>query len=196
MSRRSDRVSPKGDDMDISSDDEDLVDSPSLHDLGGPFLMDFCRKASTAFFHEYGLISHQINSFNDFIENGIQNVFDSFEDIIVEPGYDPSKKSESDWHYALVSFGKVTLDRPQFSGDKLAECGKESLNLLPRHARLQNMTYSSRMKVNIHFQVNMQFVAGAEILIMQVFLFLLMHDSLQCTVMSTSQHAILQYCRA
>ncbi|KAF8033532.1 hypothetical protein BT93_D2200 [Corymbia citriodora subsp. variegata] len=143
-------------DMDISSDDEELVDSPSLHDLGEPFLVDFCRKASTAFFHEYGLISHQINSFNNFIKNGIQNVFDSFGDIVVEPGYDPSKKGESDWCYALVRFGKVTLDRPQFSSEKLAERGKEYLNLLPRHARLQNMTYSSKMKVNIQFQVYTQ----------------------------------------
>lgn len=156
MGKRSDGVSLNGDEMDMSSDDEELVDSASLHDLGEPFLMDFCRKASTAFFHEYGLISHQINSFNDFIENGIQNVFDSFGDIMVEPGYDPSKKGESDWRYALVRFGKVTLDRPQFSGDKLAECGKDYLNLLPRHARLQNMTYSSRMKVNINLQVYTQ----------------------------------------
>ncbi|KAI6673197.1 hypothetical protein NL676_001103 [Syzygium grande] len=53
MGRRSDGVSLHGDDMNISSDDEELVDSPSLRDLGEPFLMDFCRKASTAFFHEY-----------------------------------------------------------------------------------------------------------------------------------------------
>ncbi|GKC29573.1 hypothetical protein Tco_1036867 [Tanacetum coccineum] len=33
-------------------------------------------------------------------------------------------------------------------GDKFsADCGKEYLELLPRHALLQNMTYSARMKV-------------------------------------------------
>ena len=74
----------------------------------------------------------------------------------MEPGYDPSKKGENEWKYASVKFGKVTLERPRFwTGDKFsADSGKEFLNLLPRHARLQNMTYSSRMKVQIHVQVS------------------------------------------
>ncbi|KAI4367941.1 hypothetical protein MLD38_016562 [Melastoma candidum] len=137
--------------MDI--DDEELFEPPSFEDLGEAFLIDFCRKASSSFFREYGLISHQIKSFNDFTKNGIQRVFDSFGEMIVEPGYDPSKKG-ADWCYARVRFGKVTLERPQFyAGEKLNENGKGFLTLLPRHARLQNMTYSSRMTVNIHFQI-------------------------------------------
>ncbi|RVX19715.1 DNA-directed RNA polymerases IV and V subunit 2 [Vitis vinifera] len=71
--------------------------------------------------------------------------------IPVEPGYDPSKRGEGDWRYASVRFGKVTLERPRvWAGES---DGKESLNFLPRHARLQNMTYSSRMKAQVHFQL-------------------------------------------
>lgn len=148
-----------------SDDEMEIDDEESVNDLGEAFLLNFCRKASTAFFHEYGLISHQIDSFNDFIRNGIQRVLDSFGDIVVEPGYDPSKKGDAEWRYALVRFGKVTLDRPQFwAGDKLAESGRGYLNLLPRHARLQNMTYSSRMKVNILFQVKLITASNPEIL--------------------------------
>lgn len=141
--------------------DEDDMDSSAIHDLSEPFLRDFSRKAATAFFNEYGLISHQINSFNDFIQNGLQKVFESFGDLIVEPGYDPSRKGENDWRYALVRFGKVSLGRPQFwAGEKLAESGKGNLNLLPRHARLQNMTYSSKMKVDMFFQVTSRASCG------------------------------------
>jgi len=115
-----------------------------------------CRKASMSFFEQYGLISHQINSYNDFIKSGIQNVFDSIGEIIVDSGYDPSKKRDNEWRHASVKFGKVTLERPRFwTGDKFAaDSGKEFLDLLPRHARLQNMTYSSRMKLQIHYQVS------------------------------------------
>ncbi|OVA01264.1 DNA-directed RNA polymerase [Macleaya cordata] len=111
-----------------------------------------------SFFNEFGLISHQINSYNEFIKNGIQKLFDSIPEITVEPGFDPSKKGEGEWKYASVSFGKVTLERPTFwTGEKpQAENKKEYLNLLPRHARLQNMTYSSRMKVEVNVQIYTQ----------------------------------------
>ncbi|KAK9947904.1 hypothetical protein M0R45_003500 [Rubus argutus] len=136
------------DSMDI--DDDELDDSTSIHDLGEVNLKDFCKEASISFFNEYGLISHQINSYNDFVENGIQRVFDSFGEILVDPGYDPSKKGDTDWRYASVRFGKVTLNRPCFWGG--SDNDKE-YNMLPRHARLQNMTYSARMKVNVTLEV-------------------------------------------
>lgn len=136
-------------DMDI--DDDEVIELTDIHDLGEEFLKIFCKEASMCFFNDYGLISHQINSYNDFISNGIQRVFDSFGEMTVEPGYDPSKKGESEWRFASVRFGKVTVDQPSFWGG-LGE-GKE-LNMLPRHARLQNMTYASKMKVNVHVQVN------------------------------------------
>jgi uncharacterized membrane protein len=148
MSSKAEKFS-NGVEMEI--DDDDFLELNSIYDLGEKFLKTFCKKAAMSFFNEYGLISHQINSYNDFIKNGIQKAFDSFGEIIVEPGYDPSKKGEGEWRYASVRFGKVTLDQPSFWGGD--GNGKE-YNMLPRHARLQNMTYSSRMKVNIHVQVN------------------------------------------
>ncbi|XP_057957575.1 DNA-directed RNA polymerases IV and V subunit 2 [Malania oleifera] len=151
MSSKSGKL-PNGVEMDTDEDEE--VDFVGVHELGEEFLKNFCRKASSVFFREYGLISHQINSYNDFINNGIQNVFDSIGEIRVEPGYDPSKKGENEWRYASVKFGKVTLERPRFwAGQKFVDSDREYLNLLPRHARLQNMSYSSRMKVQIHVQV-------------------------------------------
>ncbi|KAG5563017.1 hypothetical protein RHGRI_005684 [Rhododendron griersonianum] len=145
-------------DMLIDTDDDELMDPTSIHDLGAEFLKNVCRKVSMSFFDQHGLISHQINSYNEFIKTGVQNVFDSIGEVIVEPGYDPSKKGDNEWRFASVKFGKVTLERPRFwTGDKFsADSGKEFLDLLPRHARLQNMTYSSRVKVQIHVQVYTQ----------------------------------------
>ncbi|KAF5187618.1 Dna-directed rna polymerase subunit beta [Thalictrum thalictroides] len=135
-------------------DDEDLED---LDDV--PFteavLNKFCKEASRSFFSEYGLISHQINSYNDFVDNGIQALVDSIGEINVEPGYDPSKKGggESGWRRARIKFGKVKITKPMFwTGDK-AVCGNKELKFLPRHARLQKMTYSARMKVEVEYEV-------------------------------------------
>ncbi|CAA2987375.1 DNA-directed RNA polymerases IV and V subunit 2-like [Olea europaea subsp. europaea] len=157
--------------MDIDDDDMYFDDSDSdgeaescLRELGKEFLKGFCKKTSTAFFEQYGLISHQINSYNDFIKHGIQQMFDSIGEIVVEPGYDPSKRGDGDWRYASLKFGKVTLEQPTFwTGEKFsADGGKEFLEMYPRHARLQNMTYSSRIKVETHLQVYSKNVARSD----------------------------------
>lgn len=144
------------DDVDFNySDSDDEVDC-ALQEVDKGFLKSFCKKASTAFFEQYGLISHQINSYNDFVKHGMQQVFDSIGEIMIEPGYDPSKRGDGEWRRATLKFGKVTLDRPTFwTGEKFSSTdgAKEFLDLLPRHAHLQNMTYSSRIKVETHLQV-------------------------------------------
>jgi DNA-directed RNA polymerase-4/5 subunit 2 len=55
---------------------------------------------------------------------------------------------------ASVRFGKVNLDKPNFWSGESGDGNGNEYNMLPRHTRLQNMAYSSRMKVNIHVQVN------------------------------------------
>ncbi|XP_071709446.1 DNA-directed RNA polymerases IV and V subunit 2-like [Rutidosis leptorrhynchoides] len=122
------------------------------HDLSEEFLEDFCKNASTSFFTKYGLLSHQINSYNDFVKSGIQSVFDSFGEINMQSEYDPVNETAA--KYVTVKFGKVSLERPMFwAGEGFST---ENLRLLPRHARLQNITYSARMSVQIQIQVYTQ----------------------------------------
>ncbi|GAY44346.1 hypothetical protein CUMW_081450 [Citrus unshiu] len=123
-------------------DDNEFTDPSSIHDLGEEFLKTFCRKAVMSFFKEYGLVSHQINSYNEFIKNGLQTAFDSFGVT------DPSKKGEGQWRYASMRFGQVTLDKPSFFAGERGDVQ----DMLPWHAKLQNMTYSPWMKVNVNFR--------------------------------------------
>ncbi|XP_050230997.1 DNA-directed RNA polymerases IV and V subunit 2-like [Mercurialis annua] len=128
-----------------------------INDVVG--LKDFCKKAATMFFNEYGLISHQINSYNNFIHNGLQKTLNSFGDLVVEPGYDPSKKTDNEWRHASVKFGELSLEKPSFWG---GNDGSDEHNMLPRHARLQNMTYSSRIKVNVSVEVYVQKIVRSD----------------------------------
>ena len=113
----------------------------------------FCKEATRAFISENGLVSHQINSFNDFVSHGLQELIDSIGEITVEPDYDPSNKDGA-WKYASVKFGKVTLEEPVFMVEN-SDLAVQDLKLKPRHARLQKMTYSSRMNVEMTVQVRM-----------------------------------------
>lgn len=130
--------------------DEDDQDLYKLSEVGKENLQSLCKKAAVLFFDEYGLISHQINSYNEFISHGLQNVFDSFGELNIDPGFDPSKKGDRDWRYASVRFGKVTLHKPTFFG---GEGNVREFKMLPRHARLQRMTYSSKITVEVHVKV-------------------------------------------
>lgn len=150
--------------FDMDLDVDDYMDKSNVKDLGEEALKNLCKKASTSFFETYGLISHQINSFNEFTKTGIQHVLDSIGEINVEPGFDPSKKGESEWKYASIKFGKVNLERPRFwTGDKFSVDNQvEFLDLLPKHARLQNMTYSSRIKVHVDVQIYTQSLSRSD----------------------------------
>ncbi|CAI0405806.1 unnamed protein product [Linum tenue] len=151
---------------DLFDDDDDDDDNnggenmQKLKEIGEVNLTNFCRKAATQFFNEYGLISHQINSYNDFISNGLQRVFDSFGEILIEPGYDPSKRGDGEWRHASVKFGKVTVEKPTFWAESDSE--KMERKLLPRDARLQNMTYAARIKVEVTFQVYTPKLIGSD----------------------------------
>ncbi|KAI3955226.1 hypothetical protein MKW98_020859 [Papaver atlanticum] len=134
-----------------------LTDEP-IH-LSEELLNKFYKDVSVSFFEQYGLINHQIESYNQFVKHGIQKLFDSIPVIEVEPNYDPSKKGQGEWKHANVTFGKVMLDKPMFwTGEKFTkDDNKEQyLKLLPKHARLQNMTYSARMRVCVKLEVYTQ----------------------------------------
>ncbi|KVI09777.1 DNA-directed RNA polymerase, subunit 2 [Cynara cardunculus var. scolymus] len=151
--------------MDTYCNNNGIMESKLTPDLSEKLIEDFCKKASTSFFEQHGLISHQINSYNDFLRNGIQNVFDSLGEINVQPGHDPSE-NETVRRYASVKLGTVTLERPMFwAGENFStESGSEYLILLPKHARLQNITYSSRMSVQIQYEVYTQETVESDIL--------------------------------
>ncbi|XP_043716099.1 DNA-directed RNA polymerases IV and V subunit 2-like [Telopea speciosissima] len=142
--------------MDVDKSGE--VGTSEAPELSEELLSKFRREASKLFFNEYGLIGHQIDSYNDFVERGIQKVFDSVGEITVEPGFDPSKKGkgQGDWRYASVSFGEITFEKPMFWTAGSGTDDNKLLKLMPWHARLQHMSYSGRLKVKIKVQVYTQ----------------------------------------
>ncbi|MDL2270191.1 DNA-directed RNA polymerase subunit B'' [Methanobrevibacter sp. OttesenSCG-928-I08] len=81
-----------------------------------------------AFFNKYDLVDHHIKSYNDFVNNRIQNIIDITEPITLENG-----------KYTLKT-GKVSIEKP-FT--KEAD-GSKSM-IFPTEARLRNLNYSAHM---------------------------------------------------
>lgn len=81
-----------------------------------------------AFFDEYDLVDHHIKSYNDFVNNRIQNIIDITEPITLEDG-----------KYTLKT-GKVRIVKPFTK-----EADGSRSTIYPTEARLRNLNYSAHM---------------------------------------------------
>ncbi|TVU42988.1 hypothetical protein EJB05_09417, partial [Eragrostis curvula] len=86
------------------------------------------------------------------LESQLTLIFQAWRrEIKVEPDYNPANKAGA-WKHATVKFGRVELDEPEFLVEN-CDLDEEKLKLKPKHARLQKMTYASRMKVEMTVEV-------------------------------------------
>ena len=105
-----------------------------------------CWKVASAYFKQFGLVSQQINSFNNFIRKNIQEIIDDNKTIIIKPDikYNNNVDQQRSKSYEL-EFGQATIeDFPHFKESK-----KENKILFPHEARIRNIDYSSNLYVDI-----------------------------------------------
>ncbi|RDX73719.1 DNA-directed RNA polymerases IV and V subunit 2, partial [Mucuna pruriens] len=71
-------------------------------------------------------IFHQISSYNYFVHSSSQKTFDSSDDLVVTPDFNPSKEGDNElYRYASVKLDKVKLDKPKFWGRRRQHRGKK-----------------------------------------------------------------------
>ena len=105
-----------------------------------------CWKVASAYFKQYGLVSHQIHSFNNFIKKKIQEIIDDNNLIIIKPEikYDRNVEEQESKSYEL-EFGKATIEEcPHF-----LENNNKNHILFPHEARIRNIDYSSNLFINM-----------------------------------------------
>lgn len=109
-------------------------------------------KVLRGYFEEVGIISHQIDSYNNLINNGLQKIFSEVSDIVVDPGSESeektllkkkSKKEEVEKKY-VVRFGQVYTDKPC-----VVEEDRTINHLTPMEARTRDIFYESQISVDI-----------------------------------------------
>lgn len=92
----------------------------------------------TAFFEEKGLVRQQLDSFNEFVSNTMQEIIDESPEIVVKPesqhGPGGAEHGMEDREYR-IKFGQIYLSKPQ-----VTEVDQEFQNLFPKEARLRNLT--------------------------------------------------------
>ncbi|MEW5307138.1 MAG: hypothetical protein WDW38_002209 [Sanguina aurantia] len=100
----------------------------------------------SSFFNEKGLVRQQLDSFNEFVGNTIQEIVDETPEIVIKPEsqYVPGAEEAGEEKEYIVKFGQIYLSTPV-----VAESDGDTKTLYPREARLRNLTYSAPMYVDM-----------------------------------------------
>ena len=106
-----------------------------------------CFKVIGSFFESKGLVSMQIESFNEFMRSTMQDLVNeqksiTLDQMVPQDEQDPNpiviKRHE-------VLFGKISLSSPT-----VTEGEGTTMDLMPNEARLRGLTYASAVYVNMH----------------------------------------------
>ena len=97
--------------------------------------------------HLKRLVRHQIESYNDFVNNQIQNTIEMFNTVSVASEHDYCRKSRKNKLEMEITFDKFNLYRPQ-----IHENNGATKIMFPHDARSRNFTYASTMTIDINIR--------------------------------------------
>ncbi|KAK3201812.1 hypothetical protein GRF29_164g748100 [Pseudopithomyces chartarum] len=105
-----------------------------------------CWAVITSFFDTKGLVSQQLDSYDEFTRNTIQDIVLENGNVILDQNVGTS---DDDYNPVVkrryqITFGRVYLARPTHT-----EGDGTTIQLYPHEARLRNLTYSSAMMAHI-----------------------------------------------
>ncbi|KAG7740569.1 hypothetical protein KL930_003851 [Ogataea haglerorum] len=103
-----------------------------------------CWTVISSFFEEKGLVSQQLDSFEEFIESSIQElVLEDKKLILDQPAQHITEDDDVNRRYE-ITFGDIFLSKPSQT-----EADGTTSTLLPQEARLRNLTYSAPLYVEM-----------------------------------------------
>lgn len=92
------------------------------------------------------LVQHQIESYNDFMDNKIQQIIDEINPIVSYYDYNvEAGRYLSEYH---VNFGKIFISKPIINDTE-----NEIKVMMPDDARMRNLTYSSSITCDIYQKI-------------------------------------------
>ena len=107
-----------------------------------------CWTVISAFFDQKGLVRQQLDSFDEFVQNTMQELVDENADLILDQA-DQHTGHESDVTRRYeIKFGQIYLSRPT-----VTEADGSVVPVFPQEARLRNLTYSAPLYIEMKKRV-------------------------------------------
>lgn len=104
----------------------------------------------SSFFEEKGLVSQQIDSYNEFLETTVQNIVDAQAPVVLDQNAPPVGDGEEPIikRRYEIKWGKVSIAKPA-----AVEADGAGSALYPQEARLRNLTYDAPLYVKVMKEV-------------------------------------------
>ncbi|KAN0060486.1 DNA-dependent RNA polymerase II [Thecaphora frezii] len=115
-------------------------DDPEAEEISQEDCWDVIR----SFFEEKGLVRQQLDSFNEFMSNTIQELVEEVRSLTLEQSDQHSGHAEDRTRRYEIEFGQIYLNKPTQT-----ESDGSSAQLFPQEARLRNLTYSASLFVDV-----------------------------------------------
>ncbi|KAI9806392.1 MAG: DNA-dependent RNA polymerase II [Piccolia ochrophora] len=131
-------------------DDYDAVEDEYEDYDDSAITAEDCWTVISSFFESKGLVSQQLDSFDEFAFVTMQQLIQEHSHVILDQNNPPSDEDDPlAMRRYEIEFGDLALSRPHFTeGD-----GTTSV-LLPQEARLRNLTYASPMYLEMKYKTH------------------------------------------
>lgn len=109
-----------------------------------------CWLVISSFFESKGLVSQQLDSFDEFVISTMQELVDEDAQITIDQNNPPS----DDEHQIALRRYEIKFKTILISEPRMTEGDGTTQRMLPQEARLRNLTYSSALYINMERKVS------------------------------------------
>lgn len=107
-----------------------------------------CWTVISSFFEQKGLVRQQLDSFDEFVQNTMQELVDENSDLILDQADQHSGHQGDMARRYEIKFGQIYLSRPT-----VTEADGSVVPVFPQEARLRNLTYSAPLYIEMRKRV-------------------------------------------
>ncbi|KAI8852979.1 DNA-directed RNA polymerase II subunit RPB2 [Chytridium lagenaria] len=133
-------------------EDEGDVDGADYYDeeeeYSEQISQEDCWEVITSFFREKGLVRQQLESFDEFIQNTMQEIIEENETLVLQSHSNHTGAEDDYARQYTVQFRQIYVSKPTFR-----ESDGVSRTLHPHEARIRGLTYASPLYVDVQMAI-------------------------------------------
>jgi DNA-directed RNA polymerase II subunit RPB2 len=126
----------------------DLNDESAMDEDFEEITQEDCWTVISSFFEQKGLVRQQLDSFDEFVQNTMQELVDENSDLILDQADQHTGHDTDTTRRYEIKFGQIYLSRPT-----ITEADGSVVPVFPQEARLRNLTYSSPLYIEMKKKV-------------------------------------------
>ncbi|KAJ8083675.1 DNA-dependent RNA polymerase II [Marasmius tenuissimus] len=123
----------------------------------GEITQEDCWTAISSFFEQKGLVRQQLDSFDEFVQNTMQELVDENSDLILDQAEQFSGQQTDSSRRYEIKFGQICLSRPT-----VTEADGLVVPVFPQEARLRNLTFYAPLYIEMKKRVSSGHEEGGE----------------------------------